>query len=139
MSALFTDETVTRFVEIILPVPIPKLFTYRVPVALGDKVRAGQRVIVPFGPKKILTGVIVNVHETPPRDYEAKYVLELLEETEVIGDQQFKLYNWMASYYMCTPGEVLNAALPAGLKLSSESMIQLHPSFDEETTQFDFS
>ncbi|HZY80682.1 MAG TPA: primosomal protein N' [Cyclobacteriaceae bacterium] len=139
MSALFTDETVTRFVEIILPVPIPKLFTYRVPVALADKVRSGQRVIVPFGPKKILTGVIVNVHETPPRDYEAKYILEILEETEVIGDQQFKLYNWMASYYMCTPGEVLNAALPAGLKLSSESMIQLHPSFDDETTRFDFS
>jgi primosomal protein N' (replication factor Y) len=134
-----SDPIITRFVEVILPVPIPKLFTYRVPQALTDKVSAGQRVIVPFGPKKILTGVIVNVHETPPRDYEAKYVLELLEETEVIGEQQFKLYHWMADYYMCTEGEVMNAALPAGLKLSSESMMQLHPSFDEETTQFDFS
>jgi primosomal protein N' (replication factor Y) len=139
MGALFTDGTITRFVEIILPVPIPKLFTYRVPVPLADKVRPGLRVIVPFGPKKILTGVIAHVHETPPRDYEAKYVFELLDETEVISDQQFRLYNWMAEYYMCTPGEVLNAALPAGLKLSSESMIQLHPSFDEETTTFDFS
>ncbi|MEI9919785.1 MAG: primosomal protein N' [Bacteroidota bacterium] len=133
------SETITRFVEVILPVPIPKLFTYRVPVTLTDKVRAGQRVIVPFGPKKILTGIIAKVHETPPRDYEAKYILELLEESEVISDQQFKLYSWMADYYMCTPGEVLNATLPSGLKLSSESMIQLHPSFDEETTTFDFS
>jgi primosomal protein N' (replication factor Y) len=130
---------VTRFAEVILPVPIPKLFTYRVPAALTDKVRAGQRVIVPFGPKKILTGIISTVHETPPRDYEAKYILELLEETEVISDQQFRLYSWMADYYMCTLGEVLNAALPSGLKLSSESMIQLHPSFDEGTTGFDFS
>lgn len=139
MSATPTSETVTRFVEVILPVPIPKLFTYRVPITLTDKIMPGQRVIVPFGPKKILTGVISNVHETPPRDYEAKYILELLEETEVISEQQFRLYNWMADYYMCTPGEVINAALPAGLKLSSESMIQLHPSFDEETTSFDFS
>ena len=139
MSALTIGETVTRFAEVILPVPIPKLFTYRVPGTLTDKVRAGQRVIVPFGPKKILTGIIARVHETPPRDYEAKYILELLEETEVISDQQFRLYSWMADYYMCTPGEVMNAALPAGLKLSSESMIQLHPSFDEETTTFDFS
>lgn len=132
-------DVITRFVEIILPVPIPKLFTYRVPAPLSGKVRSGQRVIVPFGPKKILTGVIANVHETPPRDYEAKSILELLDETEVISDQQFRLYSWMSDYYMCTPGEVLNAALPAGLKLSSESMMQLHPSFDEETTTFDFS
>jgi len=139
MSASPTVETVTRFVEVILPVPIPRFFTYRVPVTLTDKIQPGQRVIVPFGPKKILTGIIANVHETPPRDYEAKYILELLDEAEVVSEHQFKLFSWMADYYMCTQGEVLNAALPAGLKLSSESMIQLHPSFDEETTTFDFS
>lgn len=133
------SEIVTRFVEVILPVPIPKVFTYRVPLPFSDRVRAGLRVIVPFGPKKILTGIISNVHETPPQEYEAKYILEILDETEVVNEQQFRLYHWMADYYMCTQGEVLNAALPAGLKLSSESMIQLHPSFDEETTQFDFS
>lgn len=139
MSALIPGEATTRFVEVILPVPIPKVFTYRVPHPLTDVVGIGQRVIVPFGPKKILTGVISNVHETPPRDYEAKYVLEILDETEVVNNQQFRLYQWMADYYMCTQGEVLNAALPAGLKLSSESMIQRNPSFDEETTPFDFS
>lgn len=139
MSTLFSDETATRFVEVILPVPIPKTFTYRVPAAMADKVRNGQRVIVPLGPKKVLTGVIVTVHENPPRDYEAKYVLDILDESEAIDEQQFRLYRWMAEYYMCTQGEVLNAALPGGLKLSSESMIQLHPSFDDETTSFDFS
>jgi primosomal protein N' (replication factor Y) len=133
------SELVTRFVDVILPVRVPRAYTYRVPFPLTEKVKTGMRVIVPLGAKKILTGVIADVHETPPSGIEAKYILELLDEIEIINDQQFKLYYWMADYYMCTQGEVINAALPAGLKLSSESMIQLHPSFDEETTQFDFS
>lgn len=133
------SERRTEFVDIMLPVPIPQLFTYRVPMDLTGKLRAGQRVIVPFGVKKILTGIITIIHEKPPAGIEAKYVLDLLDESEVISEKQFKLYHWMADYYMCTEGEVLNAALPAGLKLSSESMIQLHPSFDEDTTSFDFS
>ncbi len=89
--------------------------------------------------KKFSPGSYQEYMKKPPLGIEAKSVLELLDESEVITDQQFRLYSWMADYYMCTPGEVLNAALPAGLKLSSESMIQLHPSFDEETTTFDFS
>lgn len=130
---------ITLFAELMLPVPIPKYFTYRVPIEMNERVKTGQRAIVPFGPKKILTGVIANIHDRPPREYEAKYILELLDETEIITPHQFRLYQWIADYYMCSQGEVLNAALPAGLKLSSESMIQVHPSFDEDTTTFDFS
>ncbi|MBZ0246119.1 MAG: primosomal protein N' [Cyclobacteriaceae bacterium] len=129
----------TYFAELILPVPIPKLFTYRVPAALNEIVKVGQRVIVQFGQKKILTGIISNLHQKPPTTYEAKYILEIIDENEVIGDRQFKLYQWMADYYMCTLGEVINAALPSGLKLSSESMVQLNPSFNWEATTFDFS
>lgn len=123
----------------LLPVPIDRLFTYRVPVALNDRIRRGQRAIVPFGAKKVLTGVVINIHDQPPRDYEAKYVLDVLDEHEIIYNPQFDLYLWMASYYMCSPGEVLQAALPSGLKLSSESMIQLHPAFDIDNPAFDFS
>jgi primosomal protein N' (replication factor Y) len=129
----------TLFAELVLPVPVAKLFTYRVPQAMNDKVKAGQRAIVQFGQRKILTGIIHTLHQSPPTDYEAKYILELLDETEVIYTQQFRLYEWMASYYMCTLGEVVNAALPSGLKLSSESMVQIHPSFSWEETAFDFS
>jgi primosomal protein N' (replication factor Y) len=139
MSPHGASDIITLFAELILPVPIPKSFTYRVPFDLNDRIKAGQRAIVPFGPKKILTGVIARIHERPPVGYEAKYILELLDESEIVYPQQFALYEWIASYYMCTQGEVLNAALPSGLKLSSESMIQLHPSFIEEETQFDFS
>lgn len=132
-------DTHTFFAEIILPVPIPKLFTYRVPAALNDVVKIGQRVIVQFGQKKILTGIISSLHQNPPTEYEAKYILELIDEKEVIGKHQFNLYQWMAGYYMCTLGEVINAALPSGLKLSSESMVQLNPSFNWDETPFDFS
>jgi len=132
-------DTHTFFADLILPVPIPKLFTYRVPAVLNEVIKIGQRVIVQFGQKKILTGIISRIHQNPPVEYEAKYILELIDENEVIGKHQFKLYQWMADYYMCTLGEVINAALPSGLKLSSESMVQLNPSFSWEETSFDFS
>lgn len=132
-------ESNTFFAELVLPVPVAKLFTYRVPKNLEDKIKIGQRAIVQFGQRKVLTGIIHTLHQNPPKEYEAKYILELLDEAEVIYPQQFKLYEWMANYYMCTLGEVTNAALPSGLKLSSESMVQIHPSFDEEETTFDFS
>lgn len=129
----------TLFAELIIPVPIRKRFTYRVPKDWNETVRVGQRVIVPFGSRKILTGVIARLHNTPPDGYEARYLLELLDEAECITPHQLQLFEWMADYYMCSIGEVMNAALPAGLKLSSESMVQRHPAFDEEESPFDFS
>lgn len=133
------ESTDTLFVEVLLPVPIHKLFTYRVPQSLQDSVQVGQRVIVQFGERKILTGVIGKLHNQPPKEYEAKYILELLDEEPVLTPVQFKFFEWLAAYYCCTPGEVLNAALPSGLKLSSESMVQLHPAFDWNSTLFEFS
>ncbi|MBL7834754.1 MAG: primosomal protein N' [Cyclobacteriaceae bacterium] len=133
------DSRKTLFAELLLPVPVAKLFTYRVPFELNDKIQPGIRAIVPFGSRKILTGIVVSIHETPPAEYEAKYLLELLDEEAVVNTLQLRLFNWIADYYLCSAGEVMNAALPAGLKLSSESMVQLHPAFDEETTLFEFS
>ncbi len=129
----------TLFAELVLPVPVPKLFTYRVPASWNDQVRIGQRAIVPFGQRKILTGIIIKLHHLPPTEYEAKYLLEMLDEAEIITPLQFQLWEWMASYYMCTVGEVMKAALPSGLKLSSESMVQIHPAFVLEESPFDFS
>lgn len=129
----------TFFAELLLPVPIPKLFTYRVPFDLNDKVRAGLRAIVQFGDRKVLTGIVINVHSSPPKDYEAKYILELLDDEPIVNTRQLKLFHWMAEYYMCSEGEVMNAALPSGLKLSSESMVQVHPAFSWDTTLFQFS
>lgn len=134
-----STERTTLFAELILPVPIPKLFTYRVPLALNEVIAPGQRAIVPFGDRKILTGIVGSVHPNPPTGYEAKYLLELLDEEPAVNSKQLSLFNWIASYYLCTPGEVINAALPAGLKLSSESKVQLHPAFDWNETLFEFT
>lgn len=134
-----SESVNTLFAEILLPVPIPKLFTYRVPAALNDHLKTGQRAIVQFGDRKILTGLIITIHQEPPREYEAKYILEILDEFPVITDIQLKFFQWMADYYMCTLGEVMNASLPAGLKLSSESMVQLHPAFNLEESDHAFS
>lgn len=129
----------TFFAEVLLPVPVPRLFTYRIPFNLNDKTRIGQRVIVQFGDRKIVTGIIFNIHEHAPKDFEAKYILELLDDFPAVSEVQFKLFQWIADYYMCTLGEVMNAALPAGLKLSSESMVQIHPAFDLEESAHHFS
>lgn len=129
----------TLFADMLLPVPIPRLFTYRVPGALSATVAVGQRAIVQFGQKKILTGIIARLHHQPPLEYEAKLLLDLLGTEEIVSTIQFRFYEWMADYYLCTTGEVLKAALPSGLKLSSESRIQLRPGFDRETSSHDFS
>ena len=114
------EERTTCFADVILPVPIPKLFTYRIPRSLEPVAAVGYRVIVQFGTKKVLTGIIGKLHQEPPKEYEARYIIELLDEQPVVTPIQLKLFGWVASYYMCTIGEVLNIALPSGLKLSSD-------------------
>src|SRR5690349_11415094 len=133
------DARKTLFAELLLPVPVPRLFTYRIPQKLNDVVRIGQRAIVQFGDRKIVTGLIFDLHDRPPKDFQAKSILEVLDDFPSVNEVQLKLFQWLAEYYMCTLGEVMNAALPAGLKLSSESMVQLHPAFSLEESTLDFS
>lgn len=139
----FQDSTTTThetyFCNVLLPVPIPKLFTYRLPRQLNGRVATGSRVIVQFGKKKILTGIVDEVHQQAPTDYDARYLLEVMDDEPVIRPVQLQLFKWMAGYYMCTPGEVLNVALPSGLKLSSQSQIQLHPHFDAKACEHHFT
>jgi len=129
----------TYFVQVLLPIPVPKTFTYRVPQKYEEQLQVGIRAIVPFGQKKIITGIISDIHQEAPSDYEAKYLLELLDEYPVVSGQQFRLFEWIAQYYMSTEGEVLNVSLPSGLKLSSESKIQLNPAFQLEQSPYIFS
>ncbi len=133
------EERRTWFVDVILPVPIPKMFTYRVPVAVEKLIQVGCRVVVQFGSKKILTGVVGRLHNSPPKEYQARYLLELLDEYPVVNLLQIKLFQWIAEYYVCTTGEVMNIALPSGLKLSSESKVQLHPEFRREQSTYEFT
>lgn len=121
------DTFTTIFVDVILPVPIPQLFTYRVPQEMNGQIQVGMRVIVQFGNRKVLTAIVAHLHQTPPTKYQAKYVLELLDNRPMVTPTQIQLFQWMADYYMCNIGEVMNIALPSGLKISSLSKIQLRP------------
>lgn len=129
-------ESTGLFADVIIPVPIPKLFTYKIPRSLKDEIGIGFRVIVQFGQKKILTGIIGKVHQKPPAAYDAKPILDLLDNHATVNPLQIRFWAWMAEYYCCNIGEVMNAALPSGLKLSSESKIQLNPTYDSDTSPY---
>ncbi len=122
-------ERKTYFAEIIVPLPVPGTFTYRVPYELNNAVQIGQRVVVQFGKKKIVAGLIASIHEKIPSHFTPKYILGLLDVEAVVNEKQLKLWSWIAQYYMCHLGEVMQAALPSALKLSSESVIVLSESF----------
>ena len=108
-----------------MPVAVPNLYTYRLMREQVGKVEIGARIIVQFGNSKIVTAVVVSVHSTPPQNYQAKYILEILDETPYFKAIHLALFRWIADYYMCNIGEVLNIALPAGLKVSSLSKVQI--------------
>jgi primosomal protein N' (replication factor Y) len=123
-------ERTTQFVEVILPVPIHKEFTYRVPFELNNVITVGCRVIVPFGKAKLYTGIVTSIHETPPSAYTAKYVEHVLDDYPIVTPHQLTFWRWVANYYMAGIGEVMNAALPSNFKLASETKIVLHPEYD---------
>lgn len=124
-------ERVTLFADVIVPQALPVPLTYRVPFEWNEHVCIGQRVVVPLGKSKLITGIIRNLTKTGPTQYQAKYIDALLDEHAIVGSVQLALWDWMATYYCCTTGDVMNAALPAGLKLSSETKFVLVCDDDE--------
>lgn len=129
-NTLDFQEENTVFADVIVPVAVPNLFTYRVPRDFAQHIRVGARAIVQFGKSKVVTAVIARLHHQPPQKYQAKYILELLDDAPLVTPQQIELFQWIADYYMCHVGEVLNVALPSGLKISSLSKVQFNPEFD---------
>ena len=112
----------TFFVDVVVPLALPQVLTYRVPVAWENYVQQGVRVVVPLGKSKRYTAIVWRVHEEVPKDYAAKYFEEVLDDVPVVSETQMQLWEWIAKYYACTLGEVMTAALPSGLKLSSETV-----------------
>ncbi|MEQ8882132.1 MAG: primosomal protein N' [Cyclobacteriaceae bacterium] len=121
-----------NFAEVILPIPLHRTFTYVLPDNLTEQAQVGSRVIVLFGSKKIITGVIHSLHQMRPEGFEPKEVIDILDETPSITSNQITFFNWISRYYMCAVGEVVQAALPAGLKISSESYLSLNDDFDPD-------
>lgn len=126
------SERKTFFADILLPVPIHQVFTYRIPFELNDQLQFGVRVIVPFGRSKLLTGIVTEIHERVPEAYQAKFIEHVLDEFPIVTAKQFQFWKWISSYYMAPLGDVMNASLPANFKLSSESKVVLHPDFEND-------
>lgn len=117
------ETRLTYFVEVILPLSITGTYTYRVPFDMATEVAIGKRVVVQFGKSKIYSAIIYQIHQNAPERYEAKYILEVLDEEPIVDNIQLKLWEWISEYYLCNLGEVMQAALPAALKLASETKI----------------
>jgi len=132
-EATHTDRE-TLFVEVILPLAIAKNYTYRVPFEMNSAVAVGKRVVVQFGKSKLYTAIIASIGNLAPEKYHAKYIIELLDDRQVVTDLQLQFWQWMAEYYMCNNGEVMNAALPSALKLASETRIMLNKGFEFDKT-----
>ncbi|MBK7668401.1 MAG: hypothetical protein IPJ32_14325 [Sphingobacteriaceae bacterium] len=133
-------ERTTLFVDVIVPLAVPQKYTYRVPVELNDEVDLGKRVLVQFGKSKFYSAIVSKVHDKAPTEYVAKYIDSVIDDKPIVLEKQLTFWDWMSYYYMCGPGEVMNAALPSALKLSSVANIQLNPDFNfEESDHSQFS
>lgn len=130
-------ERKTLFVDVLLPLHLPDTYTYRVPFEYNDAVCVGQRVVVQFGQKKLYSALVRRIHDNVP-SYQTKYILGVLDvDSEglphpIVNERQFQFWEWMASYYMCYPGDVMAVAFPSAFKLASESFIAIHPDFEGE-------
>lgn len=125
------NEVGTLFAEVILPLPLPKIYTYRIPREWNELVFVGQRVAVQFGARKVYAAIIYKFSDVPPQKYQASYILDILDTVPLVSNKQLEFWEWMARYYMCYLGDVMNAALPAGFKLESTCRIVLNPDFDD--------
>ncbi len=125
------------YAGIILPLPMRQLYTYRVPADLRAEALPGKRVVVQFGQRKMYTGLIRKICEEPPVEEGIKNILDIPDEAPLVSETQFRFWEWMADYYMCTMGEIFRAALPSGLKLESESRVLVNPAYSGEMSERD--
>ena len=122
------------FIDVILPLSLERNFTYAITKAEADFIKRGVRVAVPFGKNKVYTGIVYDIHYKEPSAYEAKSIHSILDEYPVVNQFQFKLWEWMSGYYLCSMGEIMRAAMPNAFLLESETIISLNPS-----TKFDIT
>ncbi len=111
------------FINVILPIPLEKLFTYSVSKPEAEFLKPGMRVGVPFGKSKIYTALVHTIHNKPPEVYEAKEIHRILDEHPIVNPYQLKHWQWIAEYYMCALGEVFRTAVPSAFLLESETLI----------------
>jgi len=111
------------FAEVILPLSLPKTFTYRVSEAEFHFLKIGMRVAVPFGKSRIYTSLLIELHQNAPTLYDAKEIYQILDEKPIVNQYQIEHWQWISNYYMCNIGDVYRGALPSALLIESETII----------------
>ncbi len=132
MTHLTEQIVQITYVRVVLPIATPKPYTYHVPEALVGQVAFGKRVEVQFGRSKLYAALVIEVHQNPPKGYKTKPVLSVIDEVPIALPEQVELWQWMAGYYSCTLGEVMQAAVPANLKLVSETLLTLSKEYVQD-------
>ncbi len=135
MNELQTVKAV--FAEIIIPLALPKNYTWQVPAHLLDRVAVGCRVEVNLGKTKKYAGVVKKLHHQKPAAFDPKSILNVLDTDPVVFPHQLALWEWIAGYYMCSEGEVMAAALPAHFKLSSETILLFNEEYGDDFSELD--
>ena len=106
----------SKFADVILPLPLPGTFTYSVPQEFNGTIVPGCRVAVPLGKNKSYTALVSELHDNEPEGYAVKPIKEVLDETPIVLESQIKLWEWISRYYLCSMGDIYKAAIPQGLK-----------------------
>jgi primosomal protein N' (replication factor Y) (superfamily II helicase) len=127
--------TARMFAEVIIPLALPKNYTWAVPQHMQDALQPGCRVEVNLGKNKKYAGIVKRIHQEAPTTFEAKDILNLLDPEPVVQPFQLQLWTWIADYYMCSEGEVMAAALPSHFKLSSETVLMFNEEFGDDFSQ----
>lgn len=125
-----------NYISVLFPLALPGLYSYKVPDELKDQIQFGIRVEVPLK-NRLYAAIVVEMHETLDLKYKARFAISVLDEVPIISPQQYKFWTWLSSYYACTMGEVMQVALPSGLKLSSETRLILHSAFKLDELELD--
>ncbi len=119
--------SVQKYIDVILPLPLKGTFIYSTEEV---NLSIGQRVVVQFGVRKLYTAIVKRIHDVKPVAYDVKPLLAILDEVPIVNIIQLKFWDWIADYYMCNLGDVMNAAIPTSFKLASESLVVIHTDFD---------
>ncbi len=114
------------YTQVILPLNLKGTFTYKVPEDLWHEIEIGKRVLIPFGGKKIYTGIITEIHQNTPENFIAKEIISILDPTPIVPKEQLDFWQWISDYYLCNIGEIYRYAFPSSLKLESETYLKLN-------------
>jgi len=130
LSSEFAPTLVPTYAEVLLPIALAQSYTYAIPDGMAPSLQIGMRVEVQFGKSKLYTGIVAGFKDSVSSQVKPKPILSVIDKAPLVEKRQLELWSWIAGYYACTVGEVMNAALPGNLKLNSDSIVYLSPTFD---------